>query len=84
MEANIKFGEAGGPYQTIVTKEVKKTDKVFKPSRNTRKIPSEYMVKYKNRWRRVYCCIIGNSGVCYVVIDGENVFVDLYNGNKAL
>lgn len=28
--------------------------------------PTRYMVKYKNRWRRVYCCIYSNVGTCFI------------------
>lgn len=30
------------------------------------RIPTRYMVRYLGRWRRVYCCIYGNSGTCYI------------------
>lgn len=30
------------------------------------KIPTEYMVKFQGRWRRVYCCIFSNSGTLYI------------------
>lgn len=32
-----------------------------------RKIPTDTMIKYNGRWRRVYCCIFSNSGTCYIV-----------------
>lgn len=31
-----------------------------------KRIPTEYKVKHENRWKRVYCCIYSNSGVCYI------------------
>ena len=31
-----------------------------------RRIPMVYMVRLNGRWRRVYCCIYGNSGTCYI------------------
>lgn len=33
-----------------------------------RRIPTAYMIRLPGspRWRRVYCCIRGNSGTCYV------------------
>jgi len=31
-----------------------------------RKIPTEYMVKFNNRWRRIYCCIFSNAGTTYI------------------
>lgn len=29
-------------------------------------IPTRYMVKYKNKWRRVYCSIFSNIGTLYI------------------
>lgn len=43
-------------------------------------IPTQYLIKYKNRWRRVYCSIFSNSGTLYIdkrlyltltIFDGE-------------
>jgi hypothetical protein len=31
-----------------------------------RRIPTQYQVKVRNRWRRVYCCQLGNAGSCYI------------------
>lgn len=31
------------------------------------KIPTGYMVKFANRWRRVYCRVFSNSGTLYIV-----------------
>lgn len=31
-----------------------------------RKIPTRYMVRIRNRWRRVYACQLGNAGTCYI------------------
>ena len=31
-----------------------------------RRIPTQYMVRLNNRWRRVYICIFSNSGTCYI------------------
>lgn len=30
------------------------------------RIPTQYMVKFNGRWRRVYCRIFSNSGTCYI------------------
>jgi hypothetical protein len=30
------------------------------------KIPTRYKVRIRNRWRRVYCCLMGNSATCYI------------------
>ena len=36
------------------------------------KIPTRYMIKFNNKWRRVYCMVYSNSGTCYIEqkIDG--------------
>jgi hypothetical protein len=31
-----------------------------------KRIPTEYMVKVNNRWRRVYCRIYSNNGTLYI------------------
>ena len=44
-----------------------------------RKIPTGYMVKHENRWKRVYCCIYSNSGTCYIESNRKPVAtVDIY------
>jgi hypothetical protein len=41
-----------------------------------RRIPSPYMVRFNNRWRRVYVCQQSNAGTAYIVgSDGEWVIV---------
>lgn len=37
------------------------------------RIPTSYMVKHEGRWKRVYCCIHGNSGVCFIESKGKPV-----------
>lgn len=31
-----------------------------------KKIATDIMIKYRGKWRRVYCCIFSNSGTCYI------------------
>ena len=31
-----------------------------------RKIPTQHMVKWCGKWRRVYCSIHSNCGTCYI------------------
>ncbi len=31
-----------------------------------RRLTTTRMVKYNNRWRRIYCCIFSNIGTCYI------------------
>lgn len=43
------------------------------------RIPTAYMVKVDNRWRRVYCAIFSNSGTLYIGArprDGVVVTID--------
>lgn len=37
-----------------------------------RKHPTRYLVQIpgSKRWRRVYCCSVGNAGTCYVAVKG--------------
>lgn len=30
------------------------------------RIPTSYKIKHKNKWRRVYCRIYSNAGICYI------------------
>lgn len=42
------------------------------------KIPTMYKIKYKNRWRRVYCNIHSNTGFLFAVVNKEPHFVDFF------
>lgn len=43
------------------------------------RIPTEYMVKHNNRWKRVYCRIYSNSGVLFIESKGKPcATVDIY------
>ena len=44
-----------------------------------KKIPTTKQLFILGRWRRVYCDIFSNSGVCYVIIDKQDVHVDSCN-----
>jgi hypothetical protein len=41
-----------------------------------KKIPTSKQLYILGRWRRVYCDIFSNSGVCYVIVDGQEINVD--------
>lgn len=43
-----------------------------------KRIPTEWLVKYNGRMRRVYCCIFSNVGTCYIgkLSDGLTVSID--------
>lgn len=49
------------------------------------RIPTEYMVKWCGRWRRVYCrvyChIFSNVGTLYIGRGKERIIVDIEGGN---
>lgn len=44
-----------------------------------RKIPTSKQLFVLGRWRRVYCDIYSNSGVCYVIIDKQEVNINSCN-----
>lgn len=46
-----------------------------------RKLPTQYMVNYIQRWRRVYVMQFSNSGSTYIIIGGREVFIDVYDGS---
>jgi hypothetical protein len=31
-----------------------------------KRIPTQHMVRYNGKWRRVYCCVFSNAGTCYI------------------
>ena len=43
-----------------------------------KRIPTEHMVRFNGKWRRVYCCQFSNSGTCYIGKLSENFIVDFY------
>jgi len=43
-----------------------------------KKIPTRYMVKFNNRWHRVYTCIFSNSGTLYIISKGKDIIVNIY------
>jgi len=43
------------------------------------KIPTQYMVKYNNRWLRVYCAIYSNVGSLYILSEGNKIRVTDYS-----
>lgn len=42
-----------------------------------KRIPTEYMVRFNGRWRRVYCCIYSNSGTLYIGKLKDNLFINI-------
>jgi hypothetical protein len=43
-----------------------------------RKIPTDWMVMWMQRWRRVYVMQYSNAGSAYIIVGGDEVFVDVY------
>jgi hypothetical protein len=68
MTAELKTPD--GQYFSVETKEEllwwQEKGLSFTASGYGRRIPTRYMVKFKNRWRRVYCCIYSNNGTSYI------------------
>lgn len=77
--AYLQFGTWGGPYQTVKADALKETEA---PRNNSAtgygpKIPTSYMLKYLNRWRRVYVAIYSNSGTPWVNVNGKRIVVSI-------
>lgn len=81
----LQFGTIGQPMRTVEVeyKEVlldhHKQGLTYTATGYGSKIPTQYMVKYNNRWHRVYCRIYSNSGSLYIISGGEQVRVTEYN-----
>lgn len=41
------------------------------------RIPTRYMVKYKNKWRRVYCMQYSNCGTLYIGKRQDNLIINI-------
>lgn len=39
------------------------------------KIPTQYVVKHNNRWKRVYCRVYSNAGTLYILQGKEQIIV---------
>ena len=68
------------PYEGTGTEEVAPAKVTQKPRHYSatgygRKLPMRYMVHYRGRWRRVYCCLLSNSGTAYIGKPGAWVAV---------
>ena len=86
MEAYIKHGKWGGPYLTekcdyVATRLLwwQEQGLMQTASGYGDKLTTSYMVKYRGRLRRVYCSCHSNSGVTYIVLNGERVICDISN-----
>lgn len=77
--AYLEFGQWGGPYQTSMADAVKTTESPRNPYAMGygRKIPTQYMILFWGKWRRVYNCCFSNSGTLWVYVNGEEIVVDI-------
>ena len=41
------------------------------------KIPTQYMVKFNDKWRRVYCMIYSNNGTLYIGKRSDNLIINV-------
>ena len=41
------------------------------------KIPTRYMVRFNDKWRRVYCMIYSNIGTLYIGKRSDNLIIDI-------
>ena len=76
----LAFLHFGGPFsdaqpcpKATIETEVKsaplwwqKRGLMYTASGYGKRVPTSYMVKHNNRWKRVYCCIYSNSGTLYI------------------
>jgi hypothetical protein len=60
--------------QTLL--EWQKRGLMYTASGYGKKIPTSYMVRLNNRWRRVYCTIYSNSGTCYIEQNGARWIIE--------
>ena len=40
-----------------------------------KRIPTQHKVKFKGRWRRVYCCVFSNVGTLYIGKLSDNLII---------
>jgi hypothetical protein len=43
------------------------------------KLLTDYMVKWNNKWYRVYYCVYSNIGTFYIISKNERIIVEVYN-----
>jgi len=72
MKAYLQHGRDAGPFQTesVEVKEVplawQLAGKTWTATGYGEKIPTRYMIRHNNKWRRVYCYCISNSGTLFI------------------
>jgi hypothetical protein len=80
MKAYLQFGQWGGPYQTVEVpcKETESCPRNPYVMGYGRKIPTQYMIQYTGRWRRVYACQYGNAATLWAYVAGKEVVCDVW------
>lgn len=90
---NARNTRADGTRDTFYTQSVEVKEKPlrwqerglsFTASGYGSRIPTRYLVKFNDKWRRVYCRIYSNTGSLYIgklSPVGENLFVNLETEN---
>lgn len=94
MKAYLQFGGAAlgspnGPFETVSV-QVKESllwwqEKGLAQTATGygRKLTTHYMVHWEGRWRRVYCCRIGNAATLYIGKPGAWLAtVDMFSGDR--
>lgn len=68
MKAYLHFGTGTEPRQTIAVpaRETPSPRYGLSMSGYGAQIPTRHMVRWENRWRRVYVAVWGNSGTAYI------------------
>jgi hypothetical protein len=68
MRAYLHFGTGSEPRQTVSVdaKETERPRKGRTQSGYGHAIPTEYMVKWSGKWRRVYVAQFGNAGSAFI------------------
>lgn len=56
----------------VLTWRMVRTQQFYGP-----KIPTRNMIEYAGRWRRVYVVNYANAGSAYVIVNGENNYLDI-------
>lgn len=41
-----------------------------------RKLTTSMMIHFNGRLRRIYCCIYSNAGSCYIIHNGQWLYID--------
>ena len=76
LQAYLQHGKPGGPYRTesVEVKDSPMQHHIAGLSWTATgygaRIPTSYMVRYCNKWRRVYACCYSNIGTLFI---GRNI-----------